>query len=332
MSKNQGKKMKIFLLIFLSFCAFPQLNPEWELDEFGKPHKRIDDLNKRLYLQNFKVTFQIGLVLSESQQGGRQFGGGVSGDTKATLAVAVPDLDGNQLQQITDELYNKYIDKLKSLGFEFVNLDEIWDSELYTKKRSKRWMRRVPVGPQDGMYWGNIVYHPTGYEFIQPVSSTGFRTNMILGQTAQKLDVTPCNVYIIVKVFENGESMFGQLVDDLSGASSVEIETNFQIAKESRIDFMGYIGFKPDDLEISGILEDQEFEQTQLADIDRWGTDYGIAGSGRVAYTLYSAENLEKYGVNVADCKPEDYIRGAKLGANVFLDSALSRIEQYIKK
>lgn len=324
--------MKIIFLILLTICSFSQLNQEWEIDEFGRPHRRLDDVEKRLYLQSFKVTFQIGLVLSESQQGGRQFGGGVSGDTKATLAVAIPDVDGKMLQDLTDELYKKYVHKLDSLGFKFVDLDDIWESELYKKKRSKRWMRRIPEGPQKGMYWGNIVYHPTGYEFIEPVSKTGFRTNMILGQTPQKLNVTTCNVNIIVKVFENGESMFGQMLDNLAGSSSVHIETNFQIAEESIIDFNGYIGFTPDDLEILGILEDQDFEETQLADIDRWGTDYGIAGSGRAAYTLYSADNLEKYGVNVADCKPEDYIRGASLGAHIFSDSALSRVELYIKK
>jgi hypothetical protein len=86
--------MKLLLLIISSFIAFCQVNPEWEIDESGKPHRRLDDISKRLYLQTFKVNYQIGLVLSESQQGGRQFGGGVSGDTKATVAEPAPDAIG----------------------------------------------------------------------------------------------------------------------------------------------------------------------------------------------------------------------------------------------
>ena len=211
-----------------------------------------------------------------------------------------------------------------------MDLDEIWESKLYTKKREKRWNRKTNEGMYTGGAWGNVVSKPTGFEFIEPKSKNGFFTNIVLGKTPYELNLTTNIVYLNVSIFKDAESGFSKFITDLAGTSNIEIETDFRINENSAINFNNLIFFRPEDLNLGGVIEDQEFESFQTADRDLWGTDYRL-GTTRRVWTIYSAENLEKNNAYIAKCDPKKYVEGADFGLNIFMDSTLVRIDRYLK-
>ena len=72
----------------------------------------------------------------------------------------------DQLQQLTDKLFEQYKADLASNGFEIVPIEELWNHSTYQKNREKRWDLRSGQGGEKGDGFGAIVMRPTGQKFI----------------------------------------------------------------------------------------------------------------------------------------------------------------------
>jgi|SRR5690554_5339469 len=84
--------------------------------------------SKDVYVANFSVNFQLYNLKTAATSGG--FSGGLSGKTKASLAVGL-DVPVATLQQITDEAYGQFIIDLKAKGFNVLHADVAAGTEYY---------------------------------------------------------------------------------------------------------------------------------------------------------------------------------------------------------
>ena len=66
--------------------------------------------------------------------GGRQFGGGsYTGDATAKLAVGVEGLNPEDLQSLTDQIYDNYVSKLEGLGMQVVSARDVSGIPFYAE-------------------------------------------------------------------------------------------------------------------------------------------------------------------------------------------------------
>lgn len=116
--------MKNILTLFWSLTLVVGLSAQtigdFKTKDQGRANNRMKKKEKRVYIADFQVNYQLGLALQDEQKGGRMFGGGVKGDTKATLVVGLAGIDDVDLQDMTNKLYEEYVTNLQSQGYEIV--------------------------------------------------------------------------------------------------------------------------------------------------------------------------------------------------------------------
>lgn len=127
-------KTKLFstLLLALTFATVQAQT----LGEF-KPKDQSYGLNKlkgkatRIYIAGFDVNFQIYNEKESFRQGGRMLGGAHKGDAKAALSVGLEGLDEKTVQDITNRLYQEYLEKIKAKGLTIITPGEARKIEAY---------------------------------------------------------------------------------------------------------------------------------------------------------------------------------------------------------
>ncbi len=322
----------IGLLFTLGLSA--QSVGDYKIVDKGSSNKRMKKKPKRVLISDFQVTYQVGFTQTDEKQGGRMFGGGVKGDSKASLTLAIPGISEQELQQITNELYAEYVAELKSQGFEIVSIDELWNHKAYVKKREDRWEKVSSTGPLPGFYFGNVRTRPEGVTFITTKGTTDgsplsakqvsytYGTNMKVEADA---DFIMNNVVIAVTSFDDNKGAASKMLGRMSKTAKVKAKANFKInGTYSYNNFNYYSKFSVEELPINGVLKEQKFEAMQVADRDSWGTDMGM-------FKVYRADNWEISQATIVNCDPQKYKAGAKLGGSAFLKGTLQKMYEVVK-
>ncbi|MBV6647423.1 MAG: hypothetical protein KI790_18335 [Cyclobacteriaceae bacterium] len=87
---------------------------------------KFENAPRKIFIKTFKVYYQMIAEAEKTVYGGRQFGGGsYTGNATARLAVGVEGVSPEDLQQLTDELYNGYVRDLQGLGLEILTAKDI---------------------------------------------------------------------------------------------------------------------------------------------------------------------------------------------------------------
>lgn len=90
-----------------------------------KPNK-LEDAPKKIFIKTFKIYYQMIAEAEKTVYGGRQFGGGsYTGDATARLAVGVEGVEPEDLQSLTNEIYQDYIGRLKDMGLQVMTAQDI---------------------------------------------------------------------------------------------------------------------------------------------------------------------------------------------------------------
>ena len=82
------------------------------------------------------------------------------------ILAVLDGLNIDDLQQLTDKLFEEYKADLAAKGFEIAPIEELWNHSAYEKNREKRWDLRSGQGGEKGDEFGDIVMRPTGQKFI----------------------------------------------------------------------------------------------------------------------------------------------------------------------
>ncbi len=153
--------ISIVALLFFSLNIQSQALGEFKPKDQSYGLGKLKNSNKRIYISNFTVNFQIYNEKEKFKQGGYQLGGGMKGDAQVGVSVGLEGLDEKTVQEITDQLYQDYIAKLKAKGLTIITADEaskIEAYEGYTRVQGgKISMAELP---------GTVTAIPTDYEFF----------------------------------------------------------------------------------------------------------------------------------------------------------------------
>ncbi len=93
---------------------------------------KLSEAPRKVYIKNFKVFYQMIAEAEKTVYGGRQLGGGsYTGNATARLAVGVQGVSPNDLQALTNQLYNNYINSLQEQGLEIMNVAQVGATEFF---------------------------------------------------------------------------------------------------------------------------------------------------------------------------------------------------------
>lgn len=128
---------KISLAIVFLFGILGSNANAQELGEF-KPKDNTFGLGKlktkpkKVYISNFSINYQLYNEKTKTKKGGALFRDkGVRGDAKAELSVGLGSLSENDFQNITNNLYQDFVNTLKEKGFEIITADVAGKTKTY---------------------------------------------------------------------------------------------------------------------------------------------------------------------------------------------------------
>lgn len=168
------KKPVLFLstliLIFLSSTIYAQEFNKKNVSYASSNTDKLKEAPKKVFIKNFKIYYQMIAEEVEKVQGGRQFGGGsYTGDATARLAVGVEGVDPEDLQELTNDVYSAYVEKLEALG-----LEVIISSELPKKEFFEDW--ELLKGPRinQEQIEGSLMVIPDNFDYyVKKVKKSG---------------------------------------------------------------------------------------------------------------------------------------------------------------
>lgn len=320
------KKICLALLVsvFASLSLFSQTVEEVNIKKLGPANLNYRKEAKRIAIADFQVNYQTALTLEDEKKGGKMWRGGIKGDAKASITVVLDGLNPDNLQTLTDQLYNKYVADLKAQGFEIAPIEELWNNKAYEKNREERWELKAGNGPEQGKEFGVILTRPSTQKFVVAKRTVDKEKGSPLSALAdyeqstenkvinQKTDYIFNKVVLDVIVFENSQSELSRTLNRHAGSAQVKAETTFKISESSTNRFGMGTFISKGGVEVADVMERQKFEAGQNADTDRLGTDMGVLRVWRV-------EDREKANFATVKCDPTLYLKGAELGVGAFL-------------
>lgn len=129
MTDNIMKNMTAMLLMLsLSASGLAQTLGDFtpKDDLYGK--KKLE--SKEIYIANFSVNYQI-YNESEKKTASEFNGSKLTGNSKAALAVGLGNISERDLQELTNEAYNNFINDFKAKGFTILHGDAAAKTDFY---------------------------------------------------------------------------------------------------------------------------------------------------------------------------------------------------------
>ena len=120
--------MKTYLVISLILLGalnmFSQTIDGKHINDFGcYGEKKLNKAPKKIYISSFKVFYQV--YISDKHKDSKNSGS--PEEFEATLI----GIDTANFQNITDELYNYFVDSLTRKGYELVPFDSVKKGQLF---------------------------------------------------------------------------------------------------------------------------------------------------------------------------------------------------------
>jgi len=187
---------------------------------------------KKIYINSFNVNYEFYKEAVDFKLGGNggRIGGNKSNAT-ARAAIGLGGIKANLMQEETNKLYNNFISRLKSEGYEIVSAEEAAKTELY-----KDWKKST--GPSIGESFSGIINTvPDGYTFFyKRKTAKGELKKGFLGGLGNQAklsralgDATIADVNLFVMFTENGSDLFK------GNAAKVKLKTNLRLASNYMI-------------------------------------------------------------------------------------------------
>ncbi|MBX2942432.1 MAG: hypothetical protein KF860_08805 [Cyclobacteriaceae bacterium] len=336
------QKIVIILFAFgISMSVNAQMITDKQIDVNQMNSKDLNEAPKKVFIKNFKVYYQMIAEAEKTIQGGRQFGGGTyTGDATARLVVGVEGIEPEDLQQLTNSLYNDYVTKLKNLGLEvysskdYPNLESFADDELLdgpriNEEQIEGSLMVVPDGfsyyvkkvTKKGKEKGGFISNLGGSgvsEFTSSINHKG------LPKVSQELDDM-----IVVDVAVNVPSMY---MDQKAALGSVKIKGGSDLRLENARATYGsgklnkpgaatpdkYIEMMlKEPIKIKGVFAEQEFKsqaKRQTTSVPSYSSYFSV-GNSKMELS------------NTIKCNSEDYTREVGKAVTEFLDLSIDKLK-----
>lgn len=188
--------------------------------------KKLKKAPKKVYISTFNINFEVYKESVDFKAGGRSFGGTRRSDATARAAIGLSGIESQQVQKVTNQLYQEYLAKLKAAGLEVISPDEAAQTEFYSK-----WQRANGPSVSESGIPGVITVVPEGYSYLYKKESKdgkkkkGFMGGNFVAPTLSKqLDgAIIAEVDLYVMFTEDKEDLFK------GAAAKVKILTNMRL-------------------------------------------------------------------------------------------------------
>ncbi len=334
------KPFLLILMLTIGLTSYGQKVGEMDMKNSGFGQKKMSKAPKKVYISEFNINYQLAYSQTSISRGGRELGGGYRGDAKASLSVAIPGIDLGALQKITDDVYQDYINKLKSEGFEIISPETASATDLLSD-----WERQTGGEISEAQFPGYVATTPSGKDyFVRRVTKKGRKKNGVF-EYATKLSkqlegATIIKINLAIPFVEEAEGGVSKsLRKTIGGLAKVVVRPNFRLANYESVQLKNtvltvqtgssyhymeslknqgqIIQSLKKDVEIAGVFEKKKYKATQKADQDIWGASNGF-------YTVFSYDDRELEKTQAIECKPEEYLSGARQVIEGYVNASLA--------
>lgn len=333
------KTFLLILMLTIGLTSYGQKVGKIDMKNGGFGQKKMSKAPKKVYISEFNINYQLAYSQTSISRGGRELGGGYRGDAKASLSVAIPGIDLDALQKITDDVYQEYIDKLKSEGFEIIDPETAVTTDLLSG-----WERQTGGEMSEAQFPGFVATTPTGKDyFVRRVTKKGRKKNGVF-EYASKLSrqlegATVIKINLAIPFVEEAEGGVSKsLRKTIGGLAKVVVKPNFRLAKYESIQVGNtYLTVQTGssyhymesmknqgqilqslkkDVEIEGVFESKKYKATQKADQDIWGASNGF-------YKVFSYDDRELEKTQAIECDPQKYLTGVREVVKGYVNKSL---------
>ena len=347
------KKIIIITLLLFSTNCFAQQVGKVEIKKLsGFGMKKFNKAPKKVFIQDFHISYQMLFDQVEIAKGGREAGGGMRGNAKAQLVLGVQGVNEADLQEMTDKLYADYVSKLKSKGFEIVGAESV-----ASNPRFEGWQLVEGGTPSKSQFPGYVSTSPTNTKYlVKKISKQGkakaksiFDNGM--GTSKDLGGIIVVRVNVIIPFMQDSESQGSRaLTKTFGGVAKIIARPKLSIIENTSVETKGALGKKivllntsslfafkeglknqatlnmvpKKKIEIKGVFEDKKYKAIESASQDLWGSNYG-------AVSVFNVSDNVKTKMQAVPCDVKKYKKGVLEGAGKYLDKSLSEFLQYIK-
>ncbi len=294
--------------------------------------KKFKDAAKKVYIAEFRVNYQLLYSQTEVAEGGREIGGGYRGDAKAGLTMGIKGLEKEDLMEITNEVYQKYVQEFKNLGYE-----QITALEASQVKEFEGFEMKNGGTLNEDQVPGLLSAVPVNYEYlIRSTTSKGKEKSRFNGYkaSAQLGGAIIARLNIDVLFVEDAESGASKgLSKAVGGVAKIVVRPNLRIAEassqnefyfaEKEIKPLAYTKMEvKDPVEIAGVFEDKKYRAAESAQTDNWGAQRGTM-------TVFNVSDSYLSKTIPLECSAAKYKAGVKNAANDYIDSIFDLFKSY---
>ncbi len=344
------KLQYLFIAVLLGLFSQAQDIGPIELKEgYNYAMKKIAESPRKVFIESFKVNYQLFAVAEESEQGGRMFGGGVRGTVSVKLSVGLDGLTDKTVVSTTDKIYQDFVERLKKEGYEIVPFEKAIGIKEY-----EGWERMKGGAPSRAQFKGYVSVSPSNFEyFVRKVNDAGKEKGTFLdngAKVSKELDeALVIKVAINIPFCQDAESTGSKLLGDISkGVVNVALETGMRMSSQplnaSAVNPLAgitsvavYRGGKKfgdysnaswtlkKDVEITGTMEKKKFKEGAVANTDAMGTDQGM-------FQLFKADNIALDKMHKVKVDLPAYQKGAETSAGKFLNMVVDELMKYANR
>lgn len=275
--------------------------------------KKMSKAANQIFINQFTVHFQMLFFDAESTRAGVNYG-----TTSASLSVGFEGIDESDLQKLTDQIYQDYVNMMKSNGYEIISADDLSGNKSVAKGEMIAYTR-----PDYEKISGYVSCMPTGFKSF-------YKKGKPLLSALIKHDGLTADVSIEVPFIVDAESGASKLATSaVGGVSKIVVKPILRIGGGSVYSYNwsggSYVTLPmKSDLIVKGVFEDEKFKAAAGA-VSNSSSTIG-------ATTFTKSWNVDESKVQTAKCDPEKYKKGVVDGSNKFLSEATSLFMEYATK
>lgn len=306
----------------------------------GYAEKKLKKAAKKVYINEFRVFYQVVYFDSDYARAGYDGGGasGHRGSASASLSVALNGVNENALIENTTKLYNEYVEHLKKEGFEIVSIDEAAKTSPFED------FERIEGGKLNTAQMpGYLMSTPKGFEYmVKKVTASGKEKKKFIPKdhkvSFELGKVIVANVNLYIPFMEESESGGSKMLKGaVGGLAKVVASPYFRLeADKTNSQYLFATNkFGPEatafmpmkkNLEIDGVFDRKlKFKSTAKAENNQ-AYDAG-------AWTIVvPADDVKTSNIQFLDCDGKKYVDGAYKASSKYLTTTLNQLMEYAKK
>jgi hypothetical protein len=220
------KIIPILLVALFTFEINAQKVTEKEVVKHGSfKTGKFKKAPKRIYINSFNIYFQVFGSARASTTGGEMLGT-LKGNTNVAMGVLLDGVDNADFLEITNKVYNRYLNNLKELGYDIISAEEAGQTEELSN-----WVKKEGGEINATQSVGFVKVTPKDYSyFIKRETNKGKEKSGLFANTAALskeledaviADVNMTFYFVQMKTFDN----------ELIGYSQVSGKPNFHFAR-----------------------------------------------------------------------------------------------------